>query len=90
MNDSGLGMDVETSPKELLMLRQLFKLLPYTPEVSDTWQHIVIAQGISGKQTHDAHPVARMQVHSVMSILTFNEGHFKRFPGITLLNPAAL
>lgn len=28
-----------------------------------------------------------MQVHAVTSILTFNDGHLKRFPGITALNP---
>jgi len=56
--------------------------------VLETWQRIVIAQGVLGKQVHDAHLVAMMQVHSIMSILTFNVGDFTRFPGITVLNPA--
>jgi hypothetical protein len=50
---------------ELLMLRQLFKLLPYTPQVIDTWQRIAIAQSISGRK-HVMRSVAMMQVHSVM------------------------
>ena len=56
-------------------------------EVLQTWRRIVVSQSISGKQAHDAHLVAMMQVHSIPTILTFNDGHFKRFPGITALNP---
>ncbi len=70
-----------------LDLRRLFTLLPYTSQVLETWQRIVIAQGILGKQVHDAHLVGIMQVHSVMSILTFNVGDFERFPEITVLSP---
>jgi predicted nucleic acid-binding protein len=45
-------------------------------------------QGVAGKQTHDAHLVAVMQVHSVPSILTFNGAHFTRFPGVGVIDPA--
>jgi predicted nucleic acid-binding protein len=55
--------------------------------VLETWQRIVVEHGVSGKQAHDAHIVAMMQVHSVMSILTFNGTHFKRYPGINVLAP---
>jgi predicted nucleic acid-binding protein len=55
--------------------------------VLETWQRLVVTHGVSGKQAHDAHIVAMMQVHSVMSILTFNGDHFKRYPGITVLAP---
>jgi predicted nucleic acid-binding protein len=42
---------------------------------------------VIGKQTHDAHLAAIMQVYSVTGILTFNAGHFRRFPGVGLLDP---
>jgi len=71
-------------------LLRLFHLLPYRADVLDAWRRIVLAQGVAGKQTHDAHIVAMMEVHSVMSILTFNDAHFRRYPGITVLNPAQL
>jgi len=45
---------------------------------------------VAGKQTHDAHLVAIMEVHSVQSILTFNVGHFMRFANITVLDPAQI
>jgi predicted nucleic acid-binding protein len=85
---NGLGMDLATVVREFADLRQLFTLLPYTSQVLETWQRIVIAHGVLGKQVHDAHLVAIMQVHSVRSILTFNVADFARFPGITVLTPA--
>ena len=68
-------------------LTRLFRLLPYTPDVLEAWQRIVIGQSIIGKQTHDAHLVAIMQAHAVTNVLTFNVSHFSRFPGISVLDP---
>jgi predicted nucleic acid-binding protein len=85
--DNGLGMSVARAADEVATLRRFFRLLPYTAEVPEAWQRIVITQSISGKQTHDAHIAAIMQVNSVANILTFNSSHFERFPGISVLNP---
>lgn len=74
--------------KELAAVNDLFRLLFYTREVMQVWQRIVTAHGVSGKQTHDAHLVAIMQVNTVGNILTFNDGDFRRFPEIQVLNPA--
>ena len=87
-DDNGLGMTPARAAIEIATLRQLFRLLPSTPEVLDAWERLVANLGISGKQTHDAHLVAVMRIYSVTSILTFNAAHFKRFPGITVLDPA--
>lgn len=88
--DNGLGLPIVRVATELMSLRRLFRLLPSTPEVLEAWQQIVVTQGILGKQTHDAHLVAIMNVHSVQSILTFNVSHFARYPNITVLNPAQI
>ncbi len=87
LNENGLGMAAERVANEIAILRRLFRLLPYVPEVLDVWQNIVAGQLVIGKQTHDAHLVAIMQVHLVSTILTFNTSHFERFPGITILDP---
>ena len=76
--------------REIENLQRFFRLLPSTPEVLEAWKRTVASLGVSGKQTHDAHLVAVMQVYAVASILTFNTAHFKRFPGITALDPAQL
>ncbi len=86
--DNGLDMTIARAADEVATLRRFFLLLPYTAEVPEAWQRIVLAQGISGKQTHDAHLAAIMQVNAVASILTFDSSHFERFPGIGVLNPA--
>jgi predicted nucleic acid-binding protein len=87
-DDNGLGMNAARAASEIGTLRRFFRVLPFTSEVLDVWQGLVEALGVSGKQTHDAHLVAVMQVYSVTSILTFNTGHFTRFPGIAVLDPA--
>ena len=87
LDKNGLGMTPARAATEIRALLGLFRLLSYRPQVFEAWQHIVLTQGISGKQGHDAHLVAMMQVHSVTSILTFNTGDFIRYPGIQVLNP---
>jgi predicted nucleic acid-binding protein len=85
--DNGLGMSPAKVATEMASLRRLFRLLPSTPDVFEAWLRVVIIHGVIGKQTHDAHLLAIMQVHSLSTILTFNVSHFARFPGITVLNP---
>ncbi len=87
-NRSGLGMDIASAEKEIESLKRLFHLLPYPRQVPTIWQHIVVTQRVLGRQTHDAHLAAMMQAHSITSILTFNGGDFKRFSGITVIDPA--
>jgi hypothetical protein len=63
--------------------------LPATAEVFESWQRIAFSPQIVGKQTHDAHLVAVMQVYGAASILTFNVSHFQRFADTNVLNPPA-
>ena len=88
-HDNGLGLTHLQAELEILKMRRLFRLLPSTVEVLNVWQRIVVEQEVVGKQTHDAHLVAMMEVHSIGSILTFNISHFIRFSRIAVINPAA-
>jgi predicted nucleic acid-binding protein len=56
--------------------------------VSAAWEKLVSARLISGKLAHDAHLVAVMEIYAVKDILTFNGADFRRFPGITVLDPS--
>ena len=89
-DEHGLGMTTARATNEIVSLRRFFRLLPSNPGVLEAWQRIVTNLGISGKQTHDAHLVAVMEVHSIMTILTFNTAHFRRFAGITALDPTEM
>jgi predicted nucleic acid-binding protein len=86
-NENGLGMTPAMAAEEVAKMLRLFRLLPAVPEAFQKWQQLVVSLGVSGKQAHDTHLVAFMQVYSVSNILTFNGGDFQRFPGITVLNP---
>lgn len=87
-NENGLGMTHAIAAGEIEKLRRLFRLLPSNPNVLDAWQRIVLTLEITGKQTHDAHLAAVMEVYSVTSILTFNTTHFVRFSRIAVIDPA--
>jgi predicted nucleic acid-binding protein len=87
-NENGLGMTTEVAAKELAALKKLFQLLPDPGSVFDEWEQLVTTYKVSGKNTHDACLVATMKLHGITRILTFNVADFRRFPGITILDPA--
>ena len=88
--DNGLGMSHPEVAVEVRKLRRLFQILWTTPEVFEVWLRLVTQSQVTGKQTHDAHLVAVMQAYAISSVLTFNGAHFRRFPGINVLDPRAL
>ena len=87
---NGPGMTTAEAESEITSIRRLFRLLPHTPDVVEEWRRIVTRHGVSGKQTHDAHLVALMEVNDVTTILTFNGSDFRRFDGIAVLDPAVV
>jgi predicted nucleic acid-binding protein len=50
----------------------------------------VLQYQVSGKQAHDARIVAAMNVHKLTHLLTFNTADFKRYDGITVVNPSSV
>lgn len=87
-NKGGLGMKPDAVDGEMNRLRSLFHLLEGAAGIVDRWQKLVKQYQVSGKQVHDAHLVAAMQVYGLQKILTFNGDDFTRYPAITVLNPA--
>jgi predicted nucleic acid-binding protein len=84
---NGLGMTAVQAESELARIEGIFPVLPETPAVFTEWRRLVTTNQIIGKSAHDARLVAAMAVHQISHILTFNTGHFARFPGITALDP---
>jgi predicted nucleic acid-binding protein len=87
---NGLGFSTAQATAELVRVQSLFPLLADTPAVFPEWQRLVSAHGVMGRNAHDARLVAAMTVHGITHLLTFNMGHFARFSGITVLDPAVL
>jgi predicted nucleic acid-binding protein len=86
VTDRGLGFSVLQTAQVLIAVRQHFPMLAETP-LYGTWESLVTAHQVSGKNTHDARLVATMLLHSVDSILTFNTQDFKRYPQIKVIDP---
>jgi predicted nucleic acid-binding protein len=74
----------------LTRLKSIFPILFDTPPVFGTWEVLVTAHQIVGKNAHDARLVAAMTVHGVSHLLTFNTQDFARYPGVTALDPFAI
>jgi len=73
---------------ELQAIHGFLRVLEGQPGVAAAWEALVRKHSVSGKQAHDAHLVAVMQVYGVTGILTFNVADFRRYPGIQVLDPA--
>jgi predicted nucleic acid-binding protein len=84
---NGLGWDTTRVLAELNDIRSRFPLLDDTPDVFPTWLRLVSAEGVSGRQVHDARLVAVMDVHSITHLLTFNTNDFRRYSTITVVHP---
>jgi predicted nucleic acid-binding protein len=87
---NGLGFTVAQAAAELARVLALFPLLADTPAIFPEWQRLVTAHAVMGRNAHDARLVAAMAVHGLTHVLTFNVGHFTRFPGITALDLAVV
>lgn len=85
---NGLGLTPAEADVEASALELLFPLLPDTPAIHPTWRRLVVTQGVSGVQVHDARLAAALLTHGVMRLLTFNGRDFQRFGGITPVHPA--
>lgn len=84
---NGLGMSSAEAEREVESLEQLFPLVPDSSTVYAQWKKLVSAAGVSGVKVHDARLAAVMLVNGLTHVLTFNTDDFKRFPGITAVNP---
>lgn len=87
--DNGLSLSPAEAFHEIAAVKQYFPLLPKTP-VYATWEALVTAHHVIGKNTHDARLVATMIQHRIDSILTFSAQDFVRYSQIKVLHPQAV
>ncbi len=87
---NGLGLSPTAASAALTGLRARFQVLDDTAAILPEWERLVVAHSVLGKNAHDARLAAAMLVHGVTHLLTFNDGDFRRFAGITVLTPASV
>jgi predicted nucleic acid-binding protein len=88
VENNGLGMTTEEAAQELAVLKDLFRLLPEPATIFEEWERLVTTYKVSGKNAYDARLAATMGLHGITKILTFNGADFRRFPSVTVLDPA--
>ncbi len=84
---NGIGFSVSDCQAEVARIRQVFRLLPDRTTLFDQWEALVRAHACHGRVSFDARLVAAMRTHGLTRLLTFNGTDFRRFPGITVLDP---
>lgn len=86
----GFGLTIAEADRRLGILETLFPLLDDTPAAYPIWRNWVVTLAVQGVQVHDTRLAALMQAHGVTHILSLNFADFRRFPGITPIDPATL
>lgn len=89
-NAGGLGFTSAQAQTELVRIKSLFRFLPDVAAIYIEWEKLVAQHSVSGKNTHDARLAAAMKVHGLTHLLTFNGNDFKRFSGVTVIDPATV
>lgn len=87
---NGLGLTPTEANERAGDIEALFPLLPEVPEIYPHWRTLMETIDLRGRQVYDARLVAIMLAHGITHILTFNANHFRRFPGITVVEPGDL
>jgi len=87
---NGLELSVASAAQELKRMKRFFTLRPDTPAIFAKWEKLVVQHQVIGKPSHDARLVAAMLAHQITHILTFNTDDFKRFSGITAVDPTSV
>lgn len=86
-NANGLGMTTAQASAETQRIEALFPMAAETPAIYPLWRSLVDAHDVIGRQVFDARLVAVMQAHGLTYLLTLNPAHFRRFPGLTVVDP---
>ncbi len=84
----GLGLSLPATERKARVIEKRFRFLPESAATHQEWRRLVTAHAVEGVQVHDTMLVAVMTVHRIPHLLTFNKGDFKRFAGISALNPS--
>lgn len=86
--NGGLGMSSTEGVAEIKRVESLFSLLPDSPNLYPVWLQLIEQYAVMGKRAHDARIVAALIAGQIPAILSFNARDLRRYPGITVLEPA--
>ena len=85
--NNGLALSIDETTRHVATFQRVFTLLADTPDIFLEWERLVEQHRVIGRRVHDARLVAAMKVHNVTHLITFNTDDFKRYDGITIVDP---
>ncbi len=89
ISSRGFGLSPTQAGIQVSNLESIFIVLPEDHRIYTTWRSIVLEQGISGKQVHDARLAAALRIRQIPVLLTENYSDFKRFHWLDAITPEA-
>ena len=87
---NGLGLSAKETERAMSPLERVLLLLPDVPAVFPEWRRLVTVHAVVGFDVFDARLAAVMRVDGIRDLLTFNAADFARYPGINIVDPAAV
>ena len=87
---NGLGFSQGEVLKEIGGIESLLTLLPDIPAIHPAWKQLVRDHGVQGIKVYEARLVAIVRIYAVDAILTYNVADFRRYGGISAVQPAAV
>lgn len=83
---NGRGLSSEEAYQDIRSFRNLFSVLPDPADLLDEWLDLCRAQGVSGKNAHDARLAAYARLHGIPTLVTLNARDFARY-GLSVVVP---
>jgi predicted nucleic acid-binding protein len=86
-NRNGFGFSISEADERASLVEAKLNFAADSEATHREWRRIVVAEGVSGVQVHDARLVAAMHVHRISSLLTLNVQDFRRYGDIGVVSP---
>jgi predicted nucleic acid-binding protein len=86
-NRNGFGFSISEADERASLIEAKLNFAADSEATHQEWRRIVVIEGVSGVQVHDARLVAAMHVHEISSLLTLNVQDFRRYGDINVVSP---
>jgi predicted nucleic acid-binding protein len=87
---NGFGFSISEADDRASLIEAKLNFAVDSEATHREWRRIVVAEGVSGVQVHDARLVAAMHVHRIRNLLTLNVQDFRRYQDIVVFSPQDL
>jgi predicted nucleic acid-binding protein len=82
-----IGFSISEADERASLIESKLNFAADSEATHREWRRIVVTEGVSGVQVHDARLVAAMHVHQINSLLTLNVQDFRRYGDISVVSP---